>query len=257
MQGPLWLERGVSNKLVGPTALASQCTKTFELFHCITIDEGTVYLAASPALECYDARWWAFAPLGVAGLAVYVMGIPAAVAVFLHANQKQLGIPSCSSNGCSHCDSFDSCRHRRPLRNFESPLLHNHPCTPRLPFRCALSLRAILTPSHAPGYAAPCSTARAQRCLRAITPSSVSPVAQRTSGCGVQERHGCDDRDASDHGRAATGRAAVRRWRARGCGGGATVSYSSSSAGAADNRYRHDQCHHQFHHHRTHSNLGG
>ena len=94
MQGPLWLERGVSNKLVGPTALASQCTKTFELFHCISFDEGTVYLAASPALECYDARWWAFAPLGVAGLAVYVMGIPAAVAVFLHANQKQLGSPS-------------------------------------------------------------------------------------------------------------------------------------------------------------------
>ena len=70
------------------------CSKTFELFHCISFDEGTVYLAASPALECYDARWWAFAPLGVAGLLVYVLGIPAAAAVFLHVNRKQLSNPS-------------------------------------------------------------------------------------------------------------------------------------------------------------------
>ena len=66
-----------------------------EFFNC-TYKSGKYFLAAEPSIECYDFTSWnqhtALFPIAVAGMVVYVMGIPVLFGSLLFLNRKVMHV---------------------------------------------------------------------------------------------------------------------------------------------------------------------
>ena len=62
--------------LVAPLLYIPMARATFVLFDCSVLPTGEWVLDADYGVACFDGAWWRVAPLGVAGLVCYVLGIP-------------------------------------------------------------------------------------------------------------------------------------------------------------------------------------
>ncbi|KNC56215.1 uncharacterized protein AMSG_11491, partial [Thecamonas trahens ATCC 50062] len=72
---------------------------TLQFFDCTKQGDGTSSLDADPSLYCYDDEWFKHLPLGVAGVVVYVVGVPGALFVLLYVLRVKLGddLPSAAA----------------------------------------------------------------------------------------------------------------------------------------------------------------
>lgn len=68
-------------------------SSTFQLFDCTVRADGIFTLDAQPSLICYDAWWYKLLPIGVAGIVVYALTIPAVFIFILRRFAKRLDEP--------------------------------------------------------------------------------------------------------------------------------------------------------------------
>merc|ERR1711916_266482 len=60
-----------------PLLYIPMARSTFVLFDCSRLPNGDIVLDVDPGVPCLDGDWWSVAPVGLLGLATYVLGVPA------------------------------------------------------------------------------------------------------------------------------------------------------------------------------------
>merc|ERR1711916_240588 len=78
---------------VAPLLYIPMSRATFILFDCTKLPNDDIVLDADPGVACLDSAWWAVAPVGMIGLIVYVLGIPAYFLWCLVGNRNHLTEP--------------------------------------------------------------------------------------------------------------------------------------------------------------------
>merc|ERR1711916_73261 len=78
---------------VAPLLYIPMSRATFILFDCTKLPNDDLVLDADPGVACLDSAWWAVAPVGMIGLIVYVLGIPAYFLWCLVGNRNHLTEP--------------------------------------------------------------------------------------------------------------------------------------------------------------------
>ena len=92
---------------------AGLSTKIFRLFKCRKIDQH-FYLTADYSLMCYEGRWWNYGGVAIAGMLLYVVGIPIVQFIILWKNRAHLYEDT----------SLDEKAHRQVKKQYGSLYLH-------------------------------------------------------------------------------------------------------------------------------------
>ena len=61
---------------VAPLLYIPMARSTFVLFDCSKLPNGDLVVDVDPGIACLDSKWWSVAPVGLVGLAAYVLGVP-------------------------------------------------------------------------------------------------------------------------------------------------------------------------------------
>ncbi|KNC48659.1 uncharacterized protein AMSG_00437 [Thecamonas trahens ATCC 50062] len=79
---------------IAPLVYIPMARATFVLFDCTRLPNGDWVLDADPGVGCFDEAWWSVFPVGIGGLATYVIGVPAYSMLALMRSQHQLLEPA-------------------------------------------------------------------------------------------------------------------------------------------------------------------
>ena len=77
----------------GPIVYVALSFNTLQLFDCRTLPSGDIVLDNEKSLDCFDAEWMSHLFVGLAGVVVYVIGIPGILFAALYRSRSTLSDP--------------------------------------------------------------------------------------------------------------------------------------------------------------------
>ena len=81
---------GTAVLAVGPFVYLPVCKATFVLFDCVRLPNGEVVLDSDRGQACFSSGWWSAFPVGLGGVVLYVIGLPAYIGWTLYGHRDRL-----------------------------------------------------------------------------------------------------------------------------------------------------------------------
>ncbi|KNC50791.1 uncharacterized protein AMSG_06689 [Thecamonas trahens ATCC 50062] len=78
---------------LAPLAYIPLCRSSFVLFDCVKLTNGDFVLDPDPGVACFDSAWWSVAPIGIAAVLGFVIGLPVYFVWSLWASRNSLFEP--------------------------------------------------------------------------------------------------------------------------------------------------------------------